>query len=483
MLPESTDIIGKNENGKYSLPGPLEKSMRQRRFMIASLVVCLLLVSDQTWGGPPRGAGKSYPLVYGATGRPYGPTQAHYQYQLRYGRPWRGGSGIYSGVNGTQFYAGSSNFNVYLPNVISPFAYPEYSPIYGLNRPLFVTPNAVYSGPVYPQLGYYGLFGDIPGVPTINHVPYQNGATGQTMIPRGFQPTPWDLANAQQQHQQVEPTPVIEQSTPQEQEKALRERVLGDESFAKMDYRQAGEHYREAMKIAPDIADARYRYAISLAARSRFEEAVDQLKLAAELDMDWPARGVTLNDLFDLTDPEDWMTRDEKNRVKTRIAEWTNRDVRDPNRLFLLSAVMMLDGDERAKGLLETAIQLNGVQRHLIAFYRPMVENNGAVEAEPTPAAVQPQVFKPASKEEGVFVPPLPEPDGNHNNFTPAGEQQPRAPQRGEVVGEERAKRVFERSKPEVPAVPEQLKVPDAKLPEFPKPNPPTGPALPPRQD
>src|SRR5688572_6212800 len=34
----------------------------------------------------------AYPRVYGPTGRPYGPTQAHYQYERQYGRPWYGGA-------------------------------------------------------------------------------------------------------------------------------------------------------------------------------------------------------------------------------------------------------------------------------------------------------------------------------------------------------------------------------------------------------
>lgn len=429
--------------------------------------------------GPPRKGERSYPLVYGATGRPYGPTQSHYQYQLRYGRPWHGGgSALQSGVNGSRIYSGGTSISFYSPglNFYSPYAYPEYSPIYGLNRPFFATPNIVYPGPVYPQFGMYGLFGEIPGVPTINHVPYQNGATGQTMIPRGFQPSPFRATAPQPANNEIEPTPVIDESTPAQRERALREQVLGDEAFAKTDYRRAGEHYKDAMSIAPDQAGHRYRYALSLAARSRFDEAVDQLKIATELDMDWPARGTTLDQLYGLNDPNDWMKRDEKNRVKTRIAEWTNRDVRDPNRLFLLAAVMMLDGDDRAKGLLETAIQLNGVQRHLIAFLRPLVDQSSTVSNEPvpTPAEVSPRVFEPQPKMERGFIPPAPELGDR------VGDQLG-APQRGEVVGEERARRVFEKTPEEQPLEAEP-NANDTVIPDFPIPEPPQlGPLLPPR--
>ncbi len=422
-----------------------------------------------------QGAGKSYPLVYGSTGRPYGPTQAHYQYQLRYGRPWHGGNGRvsrnYSGGGYLPGYAGGAYFPVYG----TPYA-PAY---YGLNVPIYATPNVIYPGPIYSQFGAYGYFGAIPGVPTINHVPFQTGGVGQTMIGRGFQPDPFlpqddFLPPNNPLNAPIEPTPIVEESTPQQRERALRMRVLGDEAFAITDYRKAGERYREAASIAPDQADPRYRLAISLAARGRFEEAVEQLKTATTLDMEWPSSGVTLDELYGLNAPNnDLAKRDEKNRIKTRIAEWTNRDVRDPNRLFLLAVVMMLDGDVRAKGLLETAIRLNGVERHLIAFLTPLVDQE-AVAGANQEAPNSPRVFD-LGKDSPAFIPPAPEPNQN----------------RGEITGEERARRVFEKAPDSIPAVPEELKN-DPPTSKPPKPDPPKpiptiqelenkGPALPAR--
>lgn len=435
--------------------------------VVAGAVCILSLFSQTLCAGPPRGAGRSYPLVYGATGRPYGPTQAEYQYQLRYGRPWRGGGGGYRGSS--TFYSGSSLGLQY----ISPFGYPEYSPIYGLNVPYFATPNVVYSGPVYPQFGAYGYFGYIPGVPTINHVPYQVG-NGTTMIGNGFQPDPFEFENSLPQNQ-LDPEPVVEESSPEQIERATRERVLGDEDFARTDYLAADEHYRQAMRIAPDQADPRYRLAISLAARSRFDEAVEQLRLATQIDMDWPLYGVTLNQLYGIRDQNDAPRLQEKERVKTRIAEWTNRDVRDPNRLFLLAAVMVLDGDVRAKGLLETAIRLNGVERHLVAFLRPMLDA-GDVAGDPQPTPVKPLVVDPAKAQRGFVPPVLPE----GNGMAPSEN-------RGEITGAEREKRVFEKPADPIPALPEELKeLPDPPIP--PKPgllldedDSTRGPALPPR--
>ncbi len=421
--------------------------------------VLLLVFSNAADAGPPRRAGRAYPLVYGSTGRPYGPTQSHYQYQLRYGRPWHGaGRSVHR-----SYYAGRSH--------LGPAYIPAYSSLgsfhyYGLTTPIYATPNVIYTGSVYPQFGYYGAFGLIPGVPVINHVPYQNGAIGPTMIGRGFQPDPFLLPNDppvnnilpnNEQNKFIEPTPIVEESTPLQRERALRLRVLGDEAFAKIDYREAGERYREAMKATPDLADPRYRLAISLAARARFEEAVEQLKIATELDIDWPSSGVTLDQMYGLQDPNDWMKRDEKNRIKTRIAEWTNRDVRDPNRLFLLSVVMMLDGDVRAKELLETAVRINGVERHLIAFLSPLMSDPITVQDANQRKRIEPMVIEPGQNKAG-FVPPAPE----------------RIQNRGEITGAERDRRVFEKSQDPIPPLPELLKTSSPPKPLPPEPNPPT---------
>ena len=61
-----------------------------RRLTYAVLALCALPVA--TAQADPPGSFR-YPRVYGYTGRPYGPTQAHYQYQRQYGRAWDGYGG------------------------------------------------------------------------------------------------------------------------------------------------------------------------------------------------------------------------------------------------------------------------------------------------------------------------------------------------------------------------------------------------------
>ena len=53
-------------------------------FPLALLSVAVCMPNDPR---PLRRRSRSYPRVYGPTGRLYGPTQAEYQYQRQYGRP------------------------------------------------------------------------------------------------------------------------------------------------------------------------------------------------------------------------------------------------------------------------------------------------------------------------------------------------------------------------------------------------------------
>ena len=400
---------------------------------ILSLAAFLSLTTVLIAGPPPR-AGRDYPLVYGATGRPYGPTMAHFQYQRRYGRSWFGG-------RSSSYYSSHSRYSPFGANYYVPYNYPIY---YGLNAPVWTNPYAIHNGFFYPQFGAFGYLGYSPGVPTVNHVPFTNGLGAQTFIGQGFQPEPTtvveDILGDQPRRQNV-----VQASSDPQRERSLKYRLRGDEKFALTNYLGASENYELAIKAAPDQADPRYRNAITLAARSRFDEAVDEMKRATQLNPFWVFEPVTLNDLFGPNNDG------EKQRVKTRVAEWTSRDVRDPNRLFLLGALMTLDGDARATEILDLAVKINGEQDHLLAFLRPLQTDgiqqvsNQIVEPEPT------RVLEFPSKR---VVPGLPirEPEEDPNSLVPPvppapGIATPEPANRGEITGEERARRVFEKSK------------------------------------
>ena len=64
------------------------------RLALLCLSVSLGLFGSESVRAGHRSKTIRYPRVYGPAGRPYGPTQAHYQYQKRYGRPWHGYGGL-----------------------------------------------------------------------------------------------------------------------------------------------------------------------------------------------------------------------------------------------------------------------------------------------------------------------------------------------------------------------------------------------------
>ena len=145
------------------------------------------------------------------------------------------------------------------------------------------------------------------------------------------------------------PNPVIEPSSPEAQQNSLKFQAQGDEQLHLLNFLAASQRYRNAIDAARDRPQPRYRLAVTLAARSRFLEAVDQFKLSVAVDPTWPSHAERLDDLIGSRNTF------EKQRIKTRVAEWTLQDPRDPNRLFLLAVFLHLEGSSESRQLLETA--------------------------------------------------------------------------------------------------------------------------------
>lgn len=301
---------------------------------------------------------QGYPTVIGASGQPYGPTQAEYQYQMRYGRPSpgnRGGDGLryvngYPGPGGGGGGYGWGGYNPFLFMDVGPYVAPP-------------TNGYVY----YPSTAYYGNFGSVNyGLPMMQ--PYLNQPVPQAMQPFGGNPSAI-FGNGSATYTQfpaiTQSAPVIAPSSPKAVETSFEFQTSGDLQLQQLNYLAASERYRKAINAARDRADPRYRVAVTLAARGRFLEAVDQLRLATQIDPTWPQHASSLDELFGAQNTF------EKTRVKERIAEWTLQDARDPNRLFLLGAMLYMDHDPNAKTMIDTAILIAGQQEHLLAFTTP----------------------------------------------------------------------------------------------------------------
>lgn len=324
-----------------------------------------------------------YPRVYGDTGRPYGPTQAHYQYERRYGRPWHGLGGA-RGATVTRGYT---------------YAPPSYYPaVYGYGYP------AGFAGP--PGYWNYGpVSSSIPAAPLavqaypqwIGRNPFDNDVLRRAQLEnelRWKMPLLLNPSAAKSKRRQDEP------STPAARLRSLRAQGQGDAHMRKQDYHRAYERYKAAALFAPDRGEASFRTAFALAAVGRFASAVTYLKRGLQSDPDLPVTGVSLGRVFG---------RDNelaKTGVIGRATEWAREDIRDPDRLFLLGVLLHFDNrPDKSAVLFEAAYRLNGGGDHLKAF---LTTAQYAKRRSQPPAPVAAVQKKPAPQGIVEIKPPLP---------------------------------------------------------------------------
>lgn len=383
-----------------------------------------------------------YPTVIGATGQPYGPTQAEYQYRLRYGHPSPGSRpGDMDFVNG--YPGGGGSVNVQFGGLGF-----GYGPAYGYG-PGYLSTYGVYGqgySPFGPSIysGYQSstttVFG--PGMTAGTYVPnsaggYFYGAPGSYAPPpvqhNGWNPPPIprggpdDPLNDPAFQAKVSagaftpvrpPDPVVDPSTPEQKARAIQRVDLGDRELRHIKFASAAAHYKNAIQAARDQAIPRFRLALAYVGMSRFREAIEQYKLGLALDPTWPERA---EQLVDLLGEDNTLMR---NLVVHRVAEWVNEDIRDPDRLFLLVVILHQNGDARSQTVLQTAIALGGEQPHLLAFVA-----NQAQPASGQP--VQPQVpfgLPPDPAATGVQPPPIPMPPANLPQVAPPVPVKPENP-------------------------------------------------------
>src|SRR5690606_28523447 len=131
--------------------------MLSRCTLIAAVSLFAAVAAEQSASAQFR-----YPRVYGATGRPYGPTQAHYQYQRQYGRSWHGYGGLTASSASISAVSGFGGLNYY-HGPVGGYGYPI--------APYAITPFGTY----YPPYAYYGGYSGPPGFadfgPTYSYIP------------------------------------------------------------------------------------------------------------------------------------------------------------------------------------------------------------------------------------------------------------------------------------------------------------------------
>lgn len=315
----------------------------------------------------------SYPQVYGPTGHLYGPTQAHYQYQRQYGRPWHGYGGI--PYTGSSLSFGPRSSGVYgFATLGWPFGFGYssygYSSFGGLN---FGT--LTFGGPMYypaygnPYLGPNYSWYPLAPQPQWNGVdPFNNGVLqGQQAVgvaPQNVAPNPQPVQPKQPQII----NPVARPANPEAKARSLRLVAQGDEWFVKQNYLQAYARYKQAATEAADFGTPRFRMGISLAAMGNFDLAVTEIKRGLNVDANWPATGELLEQIYG---PQNVIAKD---ALLHKAADWVRQDIRDPNRVFLMGVLLHFNEEQdKARTFFETADQLASSPAHVRAFLRPVL--------------------------------------------------------------------------------------------------------------
>lgn len=365
--------------------------------------------------------GQSYPKVRTFSGGYYGPTQAHEQYQRRYGRPWHGQNGLHTGHFGHHGHGHHHSYRVPYGfgygAVLGGWAAPSFG-VYGYASPfgLGVTTYDGYpfaygyhSGYPYPG-GWTGYYPSPP--PIVNNLTSPTAPQFVTPPQNPVLNDAWQ-ENLQHWEQPLDALPIIANdrpklppSSPEAKGRSIHLQHQGDLLLRELKYPRAARKYRDAIAAAADRAEPHMHLAVAFAGMRNFDQAVHELKVGLSLDPSWPESGTTLDSLLH---PENLLG---KSQFKQAIAEWALKDVRNPDRLFLLGVVLYLDNDsEKAFEILQTTARLSGMQEYLAVFLRnregvtPAAAQESPLTEPPAPVDPPPAPKAPIAQPE---LPPLP---------------------------------------------------------------------------
>lgn len=151
--------------------------------------------------------------------------------------------------------------------------------------------------------------------------------------------------------------------------------------------------YLEAQREAEDRGEVYFRQAFALVALGRYSHAVSKLKRGLQVDPQSARTGKTLDEIYGVENV------DQKVEYLQRVADWTNAEVRDPDRLFLMGVMLHFDEDSRASEFLNAAWKIAGKGPHIQAF----LQSPGSPPKE-LPAA-------PVAKARALPLPPPPRDD------------------------------------------------------------------------
>lgn len=188
-------------------------------------------------------------------------------------------------------------------------------------------------------------------------------------------------------------------SSPGAQKRSMELQAKADQRLRDQKWSEARAIYSEAVSAAPDRAEAHLGLAISYMTISQFDLAVRELKRALKHNPEVQLSGKKLEQVFG---PNSKVVR---NSVISKVAHWVKADKKSSDRLFLLGAILLFDGDARAREHLDASMKFNtsGSTLHITAFLNS-INNKDLPPPQPNPEG--------NPNPDGVPLDPPPAPDG-----------------------------------------------------------------------
>jgi hypothetical protein len=308
----------------------------------------------------------------------------------------------YTGFGGFSYYAGPVGFygDPYGPYGYPAYGYPNYGPVYSY---IPAAPVVMQAHPLW-----------------LGQNPFDNAAIREWM-PDAEKPAGGANPAPAAQPPQENPPIIINPSTPEAKRNSIRFQAQGDEWFQKHNFVQAYARYKQAANAASDLAEPRLRMAIALAAMNEFGQAAGEFKRAVRIN---PTAHLTA-DRLDAIYGEGGAIA--KNSMLHKLQNWVREDIRDPDRLFVIGALLYLDDNvDQSTPFLQAAAKLAGSPPHVQAFLRPVAQAAALGEPQRIVPAGQPQPRAPAIDRQGAPAVPIrpkaPPPAADGPQLLPPGE-------------------------------------------------------------
>ncbi len=168
----------------------------------------------------------------------------------------------------------------------------------------------------------------------------------------------------------------VRYTNPDSRAKARAYMTQGDNLFQEQRYAAAAQQYRAAASLAPDLAEANWRYSHTLVAMGEYDLAVNAVKRAIAASPDITRGGFTLDSLYGTLGTA----------KASHLESLANRALESdsPNAYFLLGMTLHYSGEaQRAEKFFARAAEIQDANSpHLVAFLGPVPK------ARPAPPAL-----------------------------------------------------------------------------------------------